>query len=140
MHKLGIIFLQVFDLMISNAALFAQQPQYKIPSNSSYRRILLSNEDIGNVNYSPGRNIKYLPIIDSPFHNYGQDLIKSKKDLYVHLNASGIVYRFKEQNKSKDSLIFVRIDSTEHFGYNIDCVPFTYKNSLYNIGGYGFWR
>lgn len=140
MHKLWIIFLQVFALMISNATLFAQQPQYKIPSNSSYRRILLSNEDIGHINYSPGRNIKYLPILDSPFHTYGQDLIKSKKDLYVYLNASGIVYKFKEQNKTKDSLTFVRIDSTEHFGYNINCFPFVYKNSLYNIGGYGFWR
>jgi hypothetical protein len=126
--------------MISNAALFAQQPQYTIPSNSSYRRILLSNEDIGHINYAPFRSIKYLPIIDSPFHTYGQDLIKSKKDLYVYLNASGIVYKFKEQNKTKDSLTFVRIDSTEHFGYNINCIPFIYKNSLYNIGGYGFWR
>jgi len=140
MHKLGIIFLQVFALMISNGALFAQQPQYTIPSNSSYRRILLSNEDIGHINYAPFRSIKYLPIIDSPFHTYGQDLIKSKKDLYVYLNASGIVYKFKAENKTKDSLTFVRIDSTEHFGYNINCSPFTYKNSLYNIGGYGFWR
>lgn len=55
MHKLRLIFLQVFSLLISNAALFAQQPQYTIPSNSSYRRILLSNEDIGHINYSPGR-------------------------------------------------------------------------------------
>ena len=141
MHKLRLIFLQLFfALMISNAALFAQQPQYTIPSNSSFRRLLLSKEDIGYINYTTFGNSKYLPIIDSPFHNYGQDLIKSKKDLFVYINASGIVYKFKEQNKTKDSLIFFRIDSTEHFGYNIDCFPFVYKNSLYNIGGYGFWR
>ena len=140
MHKLGIIFLQVFSLLLSTAALFAQEPQYTIPSNSSYERLLSSKKDIGYIYFSTNRNIKYLPIKDIPFINYGQDLIKSKKDLYIFLNASGIVYKFKEQNKTKDSLIFVRIDSTEHFGYNIDCFPFTYKNSLYNIGGYGFWR
>ena len=103
MHKLRLIFLQLFfALMISNAALFAQQPQYTIPSNSSFRRLLLSKEDIGYINYTTFGNSKYLPIIDSPFHNYGQDLIKSKKDLFVYLNASGIVYKFKEQNKTKD--------------------------------------
>ena len=141
MHKVRLMFLQVFfALMISNAALFAQQPQYTIPSNSSFRLLLLSKEDIGHINFSLNQEFKFLPIKDKPFQNYSQDLIKSKNDLYVYLNASGIVYKLKEQNKTKDSLIFVRIDSTEHFGYNIDCFPFVYKNSLYNLGGYGFWR
>ena len=140
MHKLRIIFLQVFSLLISNAALFAQQPQYTVPSNPSLRRLILSNEDIGFINYSPSRYVKLLPIVDTPFLNYVQDLVKSKKDFFVYLNASGIVYRFKNFNKTGDSLTFIRIDSTEHFGYNIDCYPFIYKNTLYNIGGYGFWR
>jgi hypothetical protein len=141
MHKLRLIVLQViFALMISNAALFAQQPQYTVPSNESLRRLILSNKDIGHINYSPGRDLKMLPIVDTPFMNYGQDLIKSKKDLFIYLNASGIVYRFKKFNKTNDSLTFVRIDSTEHFGYNINCYSFTYKDTLYNIGGYGFWR
>jgi hypothetical protein len=141
MRKVGrCIGLSILSFLFFNASIFAQQPQYTIPSNSSFRRLILSKEDIGHINFSPYRDIKFLPIKDTPFHNYGQDLIKSKKDLFIYLNASGIVYKFKKLNPNKDSLTFVRIDSTEHFGYNIDCFPFVYKNSLYNLGGYGFWR
>jgi len=141
MYKIWLLIVQVVLFMVINdTILFAQQPEYTIPSSSNLRRLLLTKQNVGIINHSPNSEFKILPIKDKPFHNYGQYLIKSKNELYVYLNASGIVYKLKELNKTKDSLIFVRLDSTEHFGYNIDCFPFVYKNSLYNIGGYGFWR
>lgn len=74
---------------------------------------------------------------DSTFDTYPQNLIKTKDDLFVFINGSGRIYKV---SKDLNGLSFSRIDSTSHFGYNIGSFGFNYREKLYSLGGYGFWR
>jgi len=60
-------------------------------------------------------------------------------EIYVYVSATGIVYS-STGDRLADSIQFVRLDKTEHYGYNINAFQFNYQNQLYSIGGYGFWH
>jgi hypothetical protein len=67
-----------------------------------------------------------------------QELIKTKNSQFIVFRGSGKVYKQVNQN---DSLInFERIDSTQFEGYNFDDIKFEYNDTLFSIGGFGFWR
>ncbi|HCT22256.1 MAG TPA: hypothetical protein DIW54_02540 [Chitinophagaceae bacterium] len=74
---------------------------------------------------------------DSPFNGNGHLILKTKKNTYIQINGTGRVYKL---NISQDSIYLDREDKTTHFGYNIASYPFTYRDTLYNLGGYGIWR
>lgn len=118
----------------------SQQAHYSLPNTPLFKRIAQSNRSqlIFTDLIVGTRNL--LGIKETPFNNYHQQLLYHRNRLYVFVNASGILYRSTPLNPLADSIHFQRIDSTEHFGYNINCYPFIYKDDVYNIGGYGFWR
>ena len=60
-------------------------------------------------------------------------------ELYIHIPNTGVVYK-ATGSRVLDSLTFVRIDQTEHFGYNINSFSFVHNKTIYNLGGYGFWH
>ncbi len=62
-----------------------------------------------------------------------------KGELYIFINATGMLYKSADPINN-DSLLFQRVDKTEHYGYNINCKAFVFKDKFYNLGGYGFWR
>jgi len=136
-HK-TICLLVVFFQVLSFIG-FAQDPQYTIPNSQTYKRLLKSNFEGFRIVKNALYSYNYLPVTNH-FKSYEQELLLMNHRLYVFLNASGIIYESQENAQNQDSLYFKRIDNTEHTGYNIDCIPFTYENKLYNIGGYGFWR
>jgi len=136
-HK-TICLLVVFFQVLSFIG-FAQDPQYTIQNSQIYKRLLKSNFEGFRIVKNALYSYNYLPVTNH-FKSYEQELLLMNHRLYVFLNASGIIYESQENAQNQDSLYFKRIDSTEHTGYNIDCIPFTYENKLYNIGGYGFWR
>ena len=70
------------------------------------------------------------------FHNHTHHLIHNDVGTYLFTNGTGHLY----QLSSKDSLHFIKIDSTIFWGYNNGCFPFTYQNNIYNLGGSGLWR
>ena len=117
-----------------------QASEYKIPNNAFYKRLLSSTEPTVQITRYNPQIARFLPIKENKFVLYDQELLAQNHQLYIFLNASGIVYKTQFTNANSDSLIFKRIDSTDHVGYNIDCFPFFFHNSLYNIGGYGYWR
>lgn len=63
-----------------------------------------------------------------------EHLASANKELYYFLDGTGRVYRV---NRDGD---FTRIDSTVYVGYNFGAYAFSYRDTLYSIGGYGFWR
>ncbi|HJV19527.1 MAG TPA: LPXTG cell wall anchor domain-containing protein [Sediminibacterium sp.] len=81
-----------------------------------------------------------LPIREKPLCAHPQTLIYHQNRLYALVAGSGVVYESEPINPLNDSLYFKRLDTTSLIGYNIDCFNFFYKDSLYNLGGYGFWR
>jgi hypothetical protein len=104
--------------------------------NTAFNTIVVSQK--GSIkNIHSGANQKYL---DSLFvkKDQVQELIKTKNSQFIVTRGTGIVYRQKSEN---DSLIaFERIDSTQFDGYNFDDIKFEYNDTLFSIGGFGFWR
>lgn len=84
--------------------------------------------------------IELIPLENPFFRNYNQDLHKIGHQLYISVEATGMVYKYKGKGKNDQWLEFERIDSTSHFGYNIECFTYTDQDSLYNLGGYGLWH
>ena len=85
---------------------------------------------------------KHLYIDESELDNlltgpFQQFLIRNRKDLLVYLDGTGRLYRI---SGSGDHLHFKRIDSTYYIGYNFGAFTFSYKDTIYSFGGYGFWK
>lgn len=102
------------------------------PFNKS---ILLQN---GSIKYiHSGGNQVYLDSL-SLKKDQIQELIKTKNSYYIVTRGSGLVFK---ENLKNDSLInFIRIDRTQFDGYNFDDIKFDYRDTLFSIGGFGFWR
>jgi len=80
---------------------------------------------------------KLVPITDTPFNTFPQQLLKTANGLYIFLDGSGRLYQLTDSSAGIQAR---RIDSTIFFGYNFGAFPFVYHDSLYSLGGYGMWR
>ena len=89
-------------------------------------------------NFDIDANPKFLPINDKYVAQYRQRLIKSKKHLYIQLDATGRVYQ--ATGITNEKICFTRLDSTYHIGYNQDQIVFEQNDTLFALGGEGFWR
>jgi hypothetical protein len=68
----------------------------------------------------------------------GVSLLKKKDQVYLQLMGSGRLYQIQKQGKGKYDLI--RLDSTFHTGSNFGSINFFYKDTLFKLGGIGFWK
>lgn len=89
--------------------------------------------------YNPGlTTIFEIKDIQAPYMNgIAQHLIKNRNGLYLLPDGTGRVYKVTLDGKN---FKIVRQDSTLFFGYNFGFFPFSYNDTLYSFGGYGFWR
>jgi hypothetical protein len=74
---------------------------------------------------------------DKQFENFAQCLIRNNKGLYVYINGTGRLYQASLNN---GKISFARLDSTVYFGSNFGSFVFSYKDTIYSLGGYGFWK
>jgi hypothetical protein len=78
-----------------------------------------------------------LPVADTPYNRFPQELLKTKEGLFMFVNGSGRLYQLFD----KDTCIQLqRIDSTFYSGYNLGSFPFVYDDSIYSLDGYGILR
>jgi hypothetical protein len=63
-------------------------------------------------------------------HNY----LWYKNKLVIQIDGSGFLYEYMPGKPLK------RMDSTCNEGYNYGAFTFVYKDTLFSIGGYGFWE
>ena len=80
---------------------------------------------------------KYFTPSEKQFVNNPQCLLKNSKGLYAALNGSGVLYKALLVN---DRIEFKKIDSTVYFGDNFDSFIFSYRDTIYSLGGYGYWK
>ena len=80
---------------------------------------------------------KYVFPADTPFINMDQHLIKNNNGLYTILDGSGRLYKASLKNNQP---VFERIDSTTYFGSNFHSFIFSFRDTIYSLGGYGFWK
>ena len=81
---------------------------------------------------------RYLPILDPHLRNYSQKILKNQKGLFILLDGTGQIY--KATAETENQIGFTRQDSTYFIGYNGENYNFSYKDTLYSLGGVGFWK
>ena len=122
-----------FAFIVSNISLQAQDINYR---NSSFNnRILVQNGPIKNIYSSPKQ-----VYLDSLYlkKDQVQEFVKTTNANFIVTRGTGMVFK---QARQVDSIWkFSRIDSTRFDGYNFDDIKFAYHDTLFSIGGFGFWR
>lgn len=131
--------LQILVLLFCASITIGQEASYTVYNTPFLRTLRNPRFDGCDLVPHSGVSLKIIDFKNSNFRTYGQVLLIRKGELYVHISASGMLYKCTG-NIGNDSLRFDRIDKTEHYGYNINAKTFVHKDRFYNIGGYGFWR
>lgn len=92
--------------------------------------------DINTLHYTEPRSLE---INDVPFQKSGSTVkyIRNQVGLYVFVEGTGRVYQI---NIGSDDLQLSRLDSTIFFGYNFGSYEFSYRDTLFSYGGYGYWH
>lgn len=110
--------------------------QEKAIIKSNYiQRILKQKGAIKYVNYASNHFfLDSLPLKK----DQTQQIIKTDKTSIITSSGTGLVYK---QVASEDTIIhFTKLDATLFDGYNFDDIKFSYHDTLFSIGGFGFWR
>jgi len=79
-----------------------------------------------------------IQIDDKHLHDYTQIILKSNKGLFILVEGTGRVY--KATDLTDGVIHFERYDSTHFYGYNAACIFFSSEDTLYSLGGGGFWE
>ena len=75
----------------------------------------------------------------SPFlKGLSVEYLVTPEGLVLHFGRSGKLYRMEDRGDSL--LYFVRMDRTVNYNYNIGSYLFYSQGSIYELGGYGFWK
>lgn len=117
----------------------SQEPFYTVPNNPFLRLIRDSRFDgCQFVSLPLLYNKKILDLSGTQVDN-GQCPMIINGELFILIPSTGIVYKSTGARQA-DSVKFIRIDSTRHVGYNINAFSFAHENSIFNLGGYGYWH
>jgi hypothetical protein len=127
-----LFFVFVYFILGQNVLQAQERPTI---SAEFYKRIVNDKAGIKYIKYT--NNVTFLDSM--PFKkDQFQQIIKTEKTSFLTTSGSGLVYQLK--NVTDSTAAFSRIDSTQYDGYNFDDVKFTYNDTLFSIGGFGFWR
>ncbi len=126
--------IKVLIFLLLPVCVFTKSIAQKISLSGPLKNLLADNKLIPSISWE---NSDYVSIKEYPFNTMPQNLIKNGNGLFVFVNSSGRLY---QANRNGDSIEFNRIDSTIYFGYDCGSYPFSYNDSIYTLGGYGYWR
>ena len=108
---------------------------YVIPTSPTLTYLYNSENDISTISHTENLNL-FTPNLNNWRAKF--KLIKNKSGLYALIDGTGHVY--KATNLGQNKITFTRIDSSQYIGYNFESINFSYKETLYCFGGYGFWN
>lgn len=119
-----------------NSIALDQDSIIQFPKNRFFKSYFENNQVMGTIRLG---NLSKIISLQNPIltHKYGF-LIKTKTTILFCFDGASRVYAFTGQTDS--AYIFSRLDQVENINYNINAYIFSYKNQLYNFGGYGFWK
>ncbi len=96
--------------------------------------IVNSNKLVDNIRITGGTKIKLDSSVFSNVTEGAYEVINNKGEIWLTQNGSNKVYKLEEDGKAK------RLDRTINRGFNFGAINIFYKDTLYSIGGYGFWQ
>lgn len=109
------------------------QPTTPVPT--IIKKLLLTNKSIHQFNVIDLSGLAFNSNKTHPDNN--KYLVKTNEGLFLGLEGTGILYKVIFQG---DTLAYDRIDLTIFAGTSFNSANFSYKNSIYSFGGYGFWK
>jgi len=134
------IFFLIFiflDLNLRANEVLSALPDHFNVSSSPFLDKITSLQDLEYKVILSQKN-RFIPTEHTIFKTNGQQLIKTKENLYLFISQTGVIYQLEE--KIDTSYTFHRIDVTININYNIDCNNFIWNKRIYSYGGYGFWK
>lgn len=96
--------------------------------------IVNSNKLVDNIRITGETKIRLDSSLFSNVTEGAYDVINNKGEIWLTQNGSNKVYKLGEDGKAK------RLDRTINRGFNFGAINLFYKDTLYSIGGYGFWQ
>ena len=66
-----------------------------------------------------------------------QHLVCTSEGLFAKINGTGVLFQLSRRG---DGIVFTRVDSSYFWGADFGALLFSRKDSIYSLGGYGFWR
>ena len=110
---------------------FVSRSQYL---NQKILNTISKNEKIQGFQVNGAILDKFSGLKTSDYDNSSIDIINNKGAIWVTINGS-----FKVFKMQKDSIL-ARKDKSNFQGYNFGSTNFIYNDTLFSIGGYGFWQ
>ena len=130
------IFILLVFFLRASASIIDLPEQFKITNNPFLDKITSFKDLEYKVLLSKQNRI--IPVEQTLFKINGQEVIKTKDELYLLISQTGVIYRMEDKQDSVYT--FKRIDATININYNIDCNNFIWNKNIYSYGGYGFWK
>jgi len=108
---------------------------YVVETNPTLSYLYNNNIDVSHI--SNTKDLYLFPLI------IGKDqaefkIIRNSKGLFALVDGTGQVY--KATNLTNNKITFTKIDSTKFFGNNFQSISFSFRDAIFNFGGYGFWH
>lgn len=122
-------------LLLSFGLLFKAEAQEVIVP-AIVNRLYHEPREVMVFSYVPN---KIIDLSDLPknFQFSGQELIKSRKGLYLNPLGTGRIYQLKQK---EEKYAWQRLDSTVYTGYNFGSKFFHIDTMIYSYGGQGFFN
>jgi len=117
-------------LLISNLT----SQTYNIPSSNFFDFLYYIRKPISDITNTSGQ--LFFPIIINK-KNSNQKILKDENGLFLFIEGTGQCYK---ANQIGAQLVFTRVDSTLYFGNNFNASIFSWRDTIFSFGGYGFWR
>ena len=130
------IFISLFFILRANASL-KELPEHFTITSSPFLDKITSIQDLECKVFLSKQN-EIIPVDGTIFKMNGQELIKTKENLYLFISQTGVIYQLEDRVDSSYS--FHRIDNTININYNIASNNFVWDKHIYSYGGYGFWK
>jgi hypothetical protein len=127
------IFLLLFSFSLSNI----KAQDIFIKDNHLLEFLYNLKEPITSITNRTNKNTLF-QIDDKHLTGYTQIILKSNKGLFILVDGTGRAY--KATTLTEKGISFQRIDSTHYYGYNSNCIFFSLSDTLYQLGGHGFWE
>lgn len=115
---------------------FAFSQTYKSRITPALKYLFDSKNAIDQIKQTESFNIFPVEIEKNIFKKF--NIIKNKKGLFVLLNGTGRVYKASKVDSA--FIYFERVDSTIYFGNSFYSIDFSFNDTIYSLGGYGFWN
>ena len=110
---------------------------FEVKHNELLDFLYKSDSKIPAITTSFNRNM-LIKMEDKHLATYNQIILKTSKGLFILIEGTGRIYQVLGIDET--GVTSQRIDTTHFYGYNGNCIFFNSNDTIYSLGGGGFWE